>query len=199
MQSPLLMPREVLEELVFALRTSFSRVQKDELASPSAKYNLLKVEKWIQQVESDCCRHVGDSATSQVPEFPISGAELHALQEAVDSVVQRREEEQLPLSTEEAESLHEASIARPPQSMRESIHAALKHVHVSSLMLAVVLGLSLLLNVVELVALQFVPLTVLASINIAVLSVALVVWVVLQKHLVQHIHLVHWHLPLIGK
>jgi hypothetical protein len=199
MRTPLIMSGEVLEELVFALRTTFSRVQKEDLASPSAKQNLLKIERWIRDVEGGRSQQASNFGVSQVPAFPISSAELHALQEAVDSAVQRREEQQQPLSAEQAERIHELILARPTQSWRENIHEALSHVHVWSVVLAVVLGLSLLLNVVELVALQFVPLTVLASINIAVLSVAFVLWVVLQKHLVQHIHLVHWHLPLMGK
>jgi hypothetical protein len=78
--------------------------------------------------------------------------------------------------------------------MRERLHTAVNHVHASSVILAVVLALSLLFNVVELVALQSVPLMVLASINIGALIVALIVWAVLHWHLLQHIHLMHFHL-----
>lgn len=196
MRVSFIMPHDALDELVFALGTSLYRVTAEDLSSPTAKNHWLRIHKWIDEVDRSH-RQVGENGDFvRVRPFPISGAELHALQLAVDRVSQEQRELGYARVTEQAEQLHQTNIACPPATPLSRLHRAAGRVHLFSMVLVAVLALSLALNLVELFVLRVVAPVYLIWANVVMISSSLLAWAVMHQHLVQHRHLLHWHFPI---
>jgi hypothetical protein len=197
MATPLILPQEVLDELVFALKTSLGRIEPDELTSPTARSQLTEVTRWVseaaqlQQEPGNSFDHV------RLRSFPISGAELRALQIAVEqAALMKQNKDYQPVPAAEAEQMHQAEISAMPDTVLARLHHVLDRTHTSSLLLAGVLGIALILDVADLFLIRGISPILVAWINILMLFLSLAIWGTLHHHLILERRLVRWHWPL---
>lgn len=189
----MILNERTLEEIVFALRTALGRVLEEELGSPTTQTQWRCVQQWLSEADAFVSSRRGGDDFVRLKAFPLTGTELRALQTAVDQAEQNRAAQQVALAA--------APRTRPWQHP-ESPHQSLARVHLSSLLLAVVLGLSLALNVTWLtlfrLGLIVVPhLSLILGINSVVAIGTFAVWSVHHWHLLRHMRAIHWHLPLV--
>jgi hypothetical protein len=148
------------------------------------------VQQWLDEAEA--FRRAPDASQTdfiRLKTFPLSGTQLRTLQVEVDLAEARR--------AAQVESLA-VSTARH-RSVPESPHETLQRVHVTSIVLAAVLIVSLLINVTWLALMRLgiiiVPhLTLVLGINSLVSFLTVGVWGLHHWHLIGHLRAVHWHL-----
>ena len=183
-------------DIAWALRTSLSQVKPDELGSQSLADAWRRASDWLCSLNGDG-RASGESGASgesiagDAPPFPLSGRELRELQQAIDTVIAARLKANAPKRPSRLERLYAHSFRHPLLSNTSRLRLTFSAAHRSSLVLAGILALSLLLNVLDLTLIADAPRLLLFGANLAVTLAAVGVWAVLHSRLRRH----GWGLP----
>ncbi len=210
MEHSLSITEDVFEELVFALRVSLARVSVDELSAPTARAHWKKLNDWLDAAERLQSQNASTRDLRSLRDFPLSGAELRALQLAVDRAAcfpQRAARaarasarsgaahavspHEAPKEAKQAERRHQKIIQSPPVTPQVRLHRGLWRIHLSSLAVVVTIGVVCLLNVLALVAPHILSPADLVGINVGALALALLLWFVYYWRFRQHQRLIY--------
>ena len=178
---------DVRGEIAWALRTSLAQVKPDELGSPALADSWRRASSWLCSLDNA----KGAAATADPPPFPLSGHELRQLQEAIDRVIAARLRANAPKRPSRLERLYARSFRHPLLSNTTRLRLTFTAARRSSLALAGILTLSLLLNVLDLTLMSAAPQLLLFGANLALTLAAVLVWFVLHRRLRRH----GWSLP----
>lgn len=171
-------------DIAWALRTSLAQVKPDELGSSALADSWQRASDWL-------CSTKGDATSADAPSFPLTGRELRELQEAIDRVVAARLKAHAPKRPSRLERLYARSFRHPLLSNTTRLRLTFSAARRSSLVLAGILALSLLLNVLDLTLMAEAPQLLLFGANVAVTLAAVLVWFALHRRLRRH----GWALP----
>jgi hypothetical protein len=174
-------------DTAWAVRTSLAQVTPDELGSPTLADSWQRASDWLCSLGST----TDDAASVDPPPFPLTGRELRALQEAIDRVVAARLKANAPRRPSHLERLYARSFRHPLLSNTTRLQLTFSATHRSSLVLAGILALSLLLNILDLTLIADAPKLLLFGANLALTLVAVGVWSMLHARLRRH----GWSLP----
>lgn len=172
------------QDVAWALRTSLAQVKPEELGSPALADLWKRASGWL-------CTTTDHAARTEALPFPLTGRELRELQEAIDRVITARLRANAPKHRSRLERLYARSFHHPLLSNSTRLRLTFSAAHRSSLALAGILALSLLLNILDLTLIADAPKLLLFGANLAVTLVAVVVWTVLHARLRRH----GWSLP----
>lgn len=172
-------------DIAWALRTSLAQVKPDELGSPAL------VDLWQRASDWLCSAKQLADAHSEPPPFPLTGRKLRELQEAIDAIVAARLRANAPKRPSRLDRLYARSFRHPLISNTTRLRLTFSAAHRSSIVLAGILALSLLLNILDLTLIAEAPKLLLFGANLAVTLVAVGVWFALHTHLRRH----GWALP----
>lgn len=177
-----------MRDVAWALRASLAQVKPEELGSPALADLWRRASDWL------CCvaQHAANPAPpADAPPFSLTGGELRELQQAIDHVVARRLRLNAPKRPSRLERLYARSFHHPLLSNTTRLRLTFTAAHRSSLVLAGILALSLLLNILDLTLIADAPQLLLFGANLAVTLAAVVVWLALHRRLRRH----GWSLP----
>lgn len=181
---------DLLTDVVEALQISLGRVSADELgATPAAEYRK-QVQDWLTQAEQALNCSTPEQHHARLAAFPLSGAQLRALQRTIDDVVQARSASQLARRPARADRIYLRALAAPLASSRTKLQDSFRRLHLSSHFLALILLASLATDVIDLIFFQDVPRRLIIGVNFLLTSLAVAVWMVLHSYLNTH----HWTL-----
>lgn len=172
------------QDVAWALRTSLAQVKPEELGSPALADLWKRASGWL-------CTTTDHAARTETLPFPLTGRELRELQEAIDRVIAARLRANAPKHRSRLERLYARSFHHPLLSNTTRLRLTFSAAHRSSLALAGILALSLLLNILDLTLIADAPKLLLFGANLAVTLVAVVAWSVLHTRLRRH----GWSLP----
>ena len=179
-------------DIAWALRTSLAQVTRDELGSSTLQDLWQRASAWLCSLDSASSTSTKDSAPpADPPPFPLTGRELRELQEAIDRIVAARLKANAPKRPSRLERLYARSFHHPLLSNTTRLRLTFTAAHRSSLVLAAILALSLLLNILDLTLIADAPRLLLFGANLAVTLAAVVVWSLLHARLRRH----GWSLP----
>jgi hypothetical protein len=133
----------------------------------------------------------GNTTPAEPPPFPLTGRELRELQQAIDRIVAARLKASAPRRPSRLERLYARSFRHPLLSNATRLRLTFTAAHRSSLVLAAILALSLLLNILDLTLIADAPRLLLFGANLAVTLAAVSVWTLLHARLRRH----GWSLP----
>lgn len=177
-----------LRDVAWALHASLAQVTPDELGSPALAELWRRASDWLCRATN----HAADNALqADAPPFPLTGHELRELQQAIDHVVAARLKMNAPKRPSRLERLYARSFHHPLLTNTTRLRLTFSAAHRSSLVLAGILALSLLLNILDLTLIAAAPQLLLFGANLAVTLAAIVVWLVLHRRLRRH----GWSLP----
>lgn len=176
-------------DIAWALRTSLAQVTPDELASPRLADFWQRASDWLCRARPSDGQSASVGAERDTPPFPLKGPQLRELQAAIDAVVARRLKANAHPSR--LERLYARSFHHPLLSNSTRLRLTFSAAQRSSLLLAGILLLSLLLNVLDLTLIADAPKLLLFGANLAVTVVAVGVWFALHTRLRRH----GWALP----
>ena len=174
-------------DIAWALRTSLAQVTRDDLGSPALRDSWQRASDWLCSLGSTN----GNAAPADPPPFPLTGRELRELQEAIDRIVAARLKASAPRRPSRLERLYARSFRHPLLSNATRLRLTFSAAHRSSLVLAAILALSLLLNILDLTLIADAPKLLLFGANLAVTLTAVGVWSLLHARLRRH----GWSLP----
>jgi hypothetical protein len=175
-------------DVAWALRASLAQVTPDELGLPALADSWRRAADWLCQAT----QHAADNALqADAPPFPLTGRELCELQEGIDRVVAARLKANAPKRPSRLERLYARSFHHPLLSNTTRLRLTFSAAHRSSLVLAGILALSLLLNILDLTVIADAPQLLLFGANLAITLAAVGVWLVLHRRLRRH----GWSLP----
>ncbi len=171
-------------DIAWALRVSLAQVTPNELGSSSLAGSWQRASDWL-------CTAKDTLASAEPPPFPLTGRELRELQEAIDKVIAARLRANAPKRPSRLERLYARSFHHPLLSNTTRLRLTFSAAHRSSLALAGILTLSLLLNILDLTLIADAPKLLLFGVNLAVTLAAIGIWFVLHNRLRRH----GWSLP----
>jgi hypothetical protein len=180
-----------MRDVAWALRASLAQVTPDELSesgAPTLADLWRRASEWLCSASQQAT--AGTSPGDAQP-FPLTGDELRELQLAIDRVVATRLRRNAPKRPSRLERLYARSFRHPLLSNTTRLRLTFTAAHRSSLVLAGILALSLLLNILDLLLIADAPHLLLFGANLAVTLAAVVVWFVLHRRLRRH----GWSLP----
>jgi len=177
-------------DIAWALRTSLAQVTRDELGSSALQDLWQRASDWLCSLDSASSTK-GNTAPADPPPFPLTGRELRELQQAIDRIVAARLKANAPRRPSRLERLYARSFRRPLLSNATRLRLTFSAAHRSSLVLAAILALSLLLNILDLTLIADAPRLLLFGANLAVTLAAVAVWSLLHARLRRH----GWSLP----
>ena len=177
-------------DIAWALRTSLAQVTRDELGSSALQDLWQRASDWLCSLDSASSTK-GNTAPADPPPFPLTGRELRELQQAIDRIVAARLKASAPRRPSRLERLYARSFRRPLLSNATRLRLTFSAAHRSSLVLAAILALSLLLNILDLTLIADAPRLLLFGANLAVTLAAVAVWSLLHARLRRH----GWSLP----
>jgi hypothetical protein len=177
-------------DIAWALRTSLAQVTPTELASPTLADAWQRASNWLCSLESAGSAK-GGATPADPPPFPLTGRELRELQQAIDRIVAARLKANAPTRPSRLERLYARSFHHPLLSNTTRLRLTFTAAHRSSLVLAAILALSLLLNILDLTLIAEAPKLLLFGANLAITLVAVAVWTLLHARLRRH----GWSLP----
>ncbi|HEX6543646.1 MAG TPA: hypothetical protein VF040_17960, partial [Ktedonobacterales bacterium] len=166
-------------DIAWALRTSLAQVTPDELGSPALADYWRCASAWLCSAKQPSC----ETTNGDIAPFPLTGRELRELQEAIDRIVAARLKAHAPRRPSRLERLYARSFRHPLLSNTTRLRLTFSATHRSSLVLAGILVLSLLLNILDLTLIADAPQLLLFGANLAVTLAAVVVWFVLHRRL----------------
>jgi len=179
-------------DIAWALRTSLAQVTPTELGSSALQDSWQRASDWLCRLERMSAGSAnGDKAPAEPPPFPLTGRELRELQQAIDRIVAARLKASAPRRPSRLERLYARSFRHPLLSNATRLRLTFTAAHRSSLVLAAILALSLLLNILDLTLIADAPRLLLFGANLAVTLVAVGVWTLLHARLRRH----GWSLP----
>ena len=176
-------------DIAWALRTSLAQVTPAELGSAALADAWQRASDWLCSL--DCTSMKGNAAPADPPPFPLTGRELRELQGAIDRIVAARLKASAPRRPSRLERLYARSFRHPLLSNATRLRLTFSAAHRSSLVLAAILALSLLLNILDLTLIADAPRLLLFGANLAVTLAAVAVWSLLHARLRRH----GWSLP----
>ena len=177
-----------MRDVAWALRASLAQVTPEELGAPALADLWRRASDWL----CTATQHAANPTPhADAPPFPLTGGELRELQRAIDHVVARRLRLNAPKRPSRLERLYARSFRHPLLSNTTRLRLTFTAAHRSSLVLAGILALSLLLNILDLLLIADAPHLLLFGANLAVTLAAVVVWLVLHRRLRRH----GWSLP----
>jgi hypothetical protein len=176
-------------DIAWALRTSLAQVTRDDLGSAALQDAWQRASDWLCSLDSISAK--GSAAPANPPSFPLTGRELRELQEAIDRIVAARLKANAPRRPSRLERLYARSFHHPLLSNATRLRLTFTAAHRSSLVLAAILALSLLLNILDLTLIADAPRLLLFGANLAVTLAAVAVWSLLHARLRRH----GWSLP----
>ena len=179
-----------MRDVAWALRASLAQVTPEELGSPALADLWRRASDWLCTATQHAA-NPAPSASTDAPPFPLTGGELRELQRAIDHVVATRLRLNAPKRPSRLERLYARSFHHPLLSNTTRLRLTFSAAHRSSLVLAGILALSLLLNILDLLLIADAPHLLLFGANLAVTLAAVVVWLVLHRRLRRH----GWSLP----
>lgn len=171
-------------DIAWALRTSLAQVTPGELGSPALADSWRRASDWL-------CHTRDHPSSADEPAFPLTGRELRELQQAIDTIVAARLRANAPKRPSRLERLYARSFHHSLISNTTRLRLTFTAAHRSSLVLAGILALSLLLNILDLTLIADAPRLLLFGANLAVTLTAIVVWFALHTRLRRH----GWSLP----
>ena len=171
-------------DIAWALGASLAQVTPNELGSSALADSWQRASDWL-------CTANDTHAPADPPPFPLTGRELRELQEAIDTVIAARLRANAPKRPSRLERLYARSFHHPLLSNTTHLRLTFSAAHRSSLALAGILSLSLLLNILDLTLIADAPKLLLFGVNLAVTLLAIGVWFVLHRRLRRH----GWSLP----
>lgn len=184
---------DVLRDVVDALHVSLERIQPGALGATPEAASWTKVQQWLS-----CAEHILTTPAPQeslglgrLPAFPLTGPELRALQAAIDA--------RASIGRAPAAGLRHSVATAPLMTSRARVQQSLRRVHRTSLIIAAVLLLALVADVLDLTLLSATPLPVIIGVNLALMSLAVVAWVMHHARLWQHHWTLHWHHAPLGR
>jgi hypothetical protein len=175
------------QDVAWALRTSLEQVKPDALGSAALADSWQRASDWLCSARS----LPGESKNGDLPPFPLTGTELRALQEAIDNIIAARLRANRPKRPSRLDRLYARSFRHPLLSNTNRLRLTFTAAHRSSLALAGILALSLVLNILDLTLIADAPRALLFGVNLAVTLVAVGVWFALHTRLRRH----GWALP----
>jgi hypothetical protein len=179
-------------DIAWALRTSLAHVTPTELGSSALQDAWQRASDWLCSLDSAGSASTKDSSTpADQPPFPLTGRELRELQQAIDRIVAARLKASAPRRPSRLERLYARSFHHPLLSNATRLRLTFTAAHRSSLVLAAILALSLLLNILDLTLIADAPRLLLFGANLAVTLAAVAVWSLLHARLRRH----GWSLP----
>ncbi len=173
--------------IAWALHTSLAQVTRDDLGSPALQDSWQRATDWLCSLD----RMKGNAVPADPPPFPLTGRELRELQEAIDRIVATRLKASAPRHPSRLERIYARSFHHPLLSNATRLRLTFTAAHRSSLVLAAILALSLLLNILDLTLIADAPKLLLFGANLAVTLLAVGVWSLLHARLRRH----GWSLP----
>ena len=176
-------------DIAWALRTSLAQVTCDELGSAALQDSWQRASDWLCSLDSISAK--GNTTPTEPPPFPLTGRELRELQGAIDRIVAARLKASAPRRPSRLERLYARSFRHPLLSNATRLRLTFTAAHRSSLVLAAILALSLLLNILDLTLIAEAPKLLLFGANLAVTLAAVGVWSLLHARLRRH----GWSLP----
>lgn len=177
-------------DIAWALRTSLAQVTRDELGSSALQDLWQRASDWLCSLDSASSTK-GYTAPDDPPPFPLTGRELRELQQAIDHIVAARLKANAPRRPSRLERLYARSFRHPLLSNATRLRLTFTAAHRSSLVLAAILALSLLLNILDLTLIADAPRLLLFGANLALTLAAVGVWSLLHARLRRH----GWSLP----
>lgn len=181
---------EVLRDVVEALHVSLGRIQPGELGSSPEAESWAKAQRWLNCAEQALATPTPHEPLGRLPAFPLTGAELRALQTAIDA--------KAAIGRGRAAGLRHSVATAPLVTSRTRVQQSLRRVHRTSLVLAALLVLALIADILDLTLLRATPLTVLVGVNLALTGLAVVAWATHYARLWQHHWTLRWHHAPIG-
>ena len=178
-------------DVAWALRTSLAQVTRDDLGSSALQDFWQRASDWLCSLGSTTANGSGGAVPAEPPPFPLTGRELRELQEAIDRIVVVRLKANAPRHPSRLERLYARSFRHPLLSNATRLRLTFTAAHRSSLVLAAILALSLLLNILDLTLIADAPRLLLFGVNLAVTLLAVGVWSLLHARLRRH----GWSLP----
>jgi hypothetical protein len=171
-------------DIAWALGASLAQVTPGELGSATLADSWQRASDWL-------CTAKDTQAPADPPPFPLTGRELRELQEAIDKVIAARLRANAPKRPSRLERLYARSFHHPLLSNATRLRLTFSAAHRSSLVLAAILALSLLLNILDLTLIADAPRLLLFGANLALTLAAVAVWSLLHARLRRH----GWSLP----
>jgi hypothetical protein len=179
-------------DIAWALRTSLAQVTPVELGSAALADSWQRASDWLCSLDSASASSAkGSAEPAEPPPFPLTGRELRELQQAIDRIVAARLKASAPRRPSRLERLYARSFHHPLLSNATRLRLTFTAAHRSSLVLAAILALSLLLNILDLTLIADAPKLLLFGANLAVTLLAVAVWSLLHARLRRH----GWSLP----
>ncbi len=195
MTTPLILSGTALDAVLIALRTSLETVEPEQLGAPTLQQEWRNVIDWIDKAERRENVSVIDGGLVRLEDFPLSGANLHALRTTVARVSKHNKKHSQPMADDIIEALHAKEAARVPKTGRMKLHQGINRVNSLSWGVATFLGLSLAFNGIAWIFVRTIPLTWLIGVNLTIVVLASAVWLLLHGQVVSHRFLLQRHLP----
>jgi hypothetical protein len=198
--------QEFLSEMIDSLGISLDRIDLHALKATSEEAHYWQLaQSWLESARRLKQAAEGQDQATDVyltlPRFPLTGAQLRALQSAVDQAVLAKIAEH-PDPQSKVQPIVRDALAKPPLTSHARLGSSLNRVQRSSWRLAPVLGGLLLINVAE--AFIFInigsqpvlgaPITLSAltlALSLIFSGLAVGVWLVLNYHILSHVRLFH--------
>jgi hypothetical protein len=178
---------EFLADVIEALDVSLGRVSSEHLQlDPRQAERWQRAQEWLKEAQSARDVPSQESAYATLRPFPLTGAELRSLQTAIDKAAQTQRR-----SRPAGENIGKPSIedlGKPPITAPARLGLSLNRVQFSSLVVAGVLALTVVIDVVELLVLHSLGMRVVIWTNIALTALAIGAWAVHHFHILTHAH-----------
>lgn len=178
---------EFLADIIEALDVSLGRVSSEHLqldAQQAERWQ--RAQKWLTEAQSARDVTPQENAYATLRPFPLTGAELRSLQTAIDKAAQTQRR-----SRPAGENVGKPSIEdleKPPITAHAWLGLSLNRVQISSLVVAGVLALTLVIDVGELLILRSLGMRVVIWTNIILSALAIGAWAVHHFHILTHAH-----------
>jgi hypothetical protein len=181
---------DFLAEIIEALDVSLGRVNSERLElDPQQTERWLQAQAWLKEAQNERKITPQENAYATLRPFPLTGAQLRTLQMAIDKAAQTQRRKR-PAGEEYSKPAIEA-LGNPPIIGHARLGLSLNQVQISSLVVAGILALTLVIDVVELLVLHSLGMRVLIWTNISLSVLAIGAWAVHHYHILEHAHFFH--------
>lgn len=177
-----------LEDIVWSLKITLSRVPPEKLAGTSSAEMWTKIHVWLVAAERELAQSEGKIELGPVPQFPLSGTQLREFQKTID-----RRSRQLSADTRSnpmGEDLLRQLKSAPPVTARGVIRASFRGMEQSSLRVAGALVVLLVVGLLNLVLYLNSPTHIVIGLAAMLLLtlLALTLWGTHHLRLIEHHH-----------
>ena len=182
--------QEFVEEIVEALDESMGIVAPEELQSqPGAAAQWEKARTWRNEAKYLLDHPASGDVTTNLPDFPLSGKELRALQSVMDRIKLAHPVEG---SNPKIIRIVNGARAEDPATVHGKLLRSLMRVRRSSEALAVLLVAICGLNIAEWFIFRDADFQLVFVFGILLSGFSLALWWAHHRHITEHIHLFNW-------